>query len=63
MGYAVAGDLAAGREEEPDVGVERAGTGERACQDGPRDEEGAEEKDDRARSRALLGCFQDGSNG
>ena len=63
MGYAVPGDLATGREEEPDVGIERAGAGERAGQDGTRDEEGAEEKDDRARPRALLGCFQDGSKG
>lgn len=63
MRYAVPGDLAAGREEEPDVGIERAGTGERAGQDGPRDEEGTEGENGRARPRALLGCFQDGSKG
>ena len=41
VGYAVAGDLAAGREEEPDVGVERSRSSKGAGENRARDEEGA----------------------
>lgn len=39
-GDAVAGDLAAGREEEPDAGVERSGSRQGAGEGRARDEEG-----------------------
>ena len=41
VGYAVADDLTAGREEEPDVGVERSRSSKGAGENRARDEEGA----------------------